>query len=124
MPGRSPNISSELTMGCCDGSVPTRCAYHFLAMDLRRIVDRSIQLRGSSAECVQGHHSEWLTWGDADMCKLCYQGMLRNHFDSRRNFLKGAAATGVAAAGLNLFAPRPASAEQGGAHPPHDTAQP
>jgi 5-methylthioadenosine/S-adenosylhomocysteine deaminase len=38
------------------------------------------------------------------MCKLCYQGMLQNHFSSRRNFLKGAAAVGVAAAGLHLFA--------------------
>ena len=45
------------------------------------------------------------------MCMLCAQGMLRNHFASRRNFLKGAAATGVAAAGLNLFAARPAAAE-------------
>ena len=45
------------------------------------------------------------------MCILCNQGMLQNHFGSRRNFLKGAAATGVAAAGLNLFAPRPAAAD-------------
>ena len=42
------------------------------------------------------------------MCKLCDEGRLQNHFGSRRNFLKGAVATGVAAAGLNLFAPRPA----------------
>jgi 5-methylthioadenosine/S-adenosylhomocysteine deaminase len=59
------------------------------------------------------------------MCKLCNQGMLRNHFGSRRNFLKGAAATGVAAAGLNLFAPRPASADQqGGGDPPQDSGKP
>ena len=37
------------------------------------------------------------------MCKLCDEGRLRNHFGSRRNFLKGVAATGVAAAGLDLF---------------------
>jgi cytosine/adenosine deaminase-related metal-dependent hydrolase len=43
------------------------------------------------------------------MCILCNRGRL-NHFASRRNFLKGAAATG-AAAGLNLFKPRPASAD-------------
>ena len=59
------------------------------------------------------------------MCILCNQGMLRNHFGSRRNFLKGAAATGVAAAGLNLFAPRPASADpQGGGDPPQDSGRP
>ena len=46
------------------------------------------------------------------MCKLCEQGMLQNHFGSRRNFLKAAAATGIAAAGLNLFATRPAAARR------------
>jgi 5-methylthioadenosine/S-adenosylhomocysteine deaminase len=44
------------------------------------------------------------------MCVLCNAGFRQNHFNSRRNFLKGAAATGVAASGLNLFAPRPAAA--------------
>jgi 5-methylthioadenosine/S-adenosylhomocysteine deaminase len=46
------------------------------------------------------------------MCILCNRGRL-NHFASRRNFLKGAAATGVAASALNLFAPRPAAADDG-----------
>src|SRR5471032_1362138 len=46
-------------------------------------------------------HSEWPGRGEASMCKLCNQGRL-NHLGSRRNFLKGAAAAGVAAAGLNL----------------------
>jgi 5-methylthioadenosine/S-adenosylhomocysteine deaminase len=45
------------------------------------------------------------------MCILCKAGMPQNHFASRRNFLKGAAATGVAATGLNLFAARPAAAQ-------------
>ena len=59
------------------------------------------------------------------MCILCNQGMLRNHFGSRRSFLKGAAATGVAATGLNLFAPRPALADfQGGGDPPQDSGKP
>src|SRR5271165_7086490 len=43
-------------------------------------------------------------WGDARMCKLCEEGKPQNHFGSRRHFLKGAAAAGVAAAGFNLFA--------------------
>src|SRR5215468_10611004 len=44
------------------------------------------------------------------MCSLCDQG--RGFFRSRRDFLKGAAATGaVAATGLKLFAPRPAAAQ-------------
>ena len=44
------------------------------------------------------------------MCILCNRGRL-NHLASRRNFLKGAAASGVAASALNLFAPRPAAAD-------------
>lgn len=59
------------------------------------------------------------------MCKLCNRGILQNHFRSRRNFLKGAAAAGVTAAGLNLFAPRPAAAQfaNPGEAPP-DTGRP
>jgi 5-methylthioadenosine/S-adenosylhomocysteine deaminase len=45
------------------------------------------------------------------MCRLCDEGYPQNHFGSRRSFLKGAAATGIAAANLNLFAPRPAAAD-------------
>src|SRR3989475_11652211 len=45
------------------------------------------------------------------MCQLCRRGWPQNHVNSRRNFLKGAAATGIAAAGLNLFAPRPTAAQ-------------
>jgi cytosine/adenosine deaminase-related metal-dependent hydrolase len=45
------------------------------------------------------------------MCILCNQGKPQNHFGSRRSFLKGAAATGATVAGLNLFAPRPARAD-------------
>jgi cytosine/adenosine deaminase-related metal-dependent hydrolase len=59
------------------------------------------------------------------MCTLCAQGKRQNHFGSRRNFLKGAAAAGVAAAGLNLFAPRPAAAQlENRADPPGDSGQP
>ncbi len=56
------------------------------------------------------------------MCKLCDLGQPQNHFGSRRNFLKGAVATGVAAAGLPLFAPRPAAAD--GGDPPLDSGRP
>jgi cytosine/adenosine deaminase-related metal-dependent hydrolase len=51
------------------------------------------------------------------MCILCNQGSPQRHFGSRRHFLKGAAATAVTTAGLNLFAPRPAAADD----PPADT---
>src|SRR5499426_1930224 len=53
---------------------------------------------------------------------LCNRGMLRNHFGSRRNFLKGAAATGAVAAGANLFAARPAAADD--RDPPEGTGRP
>src|SRR6202047_757214 len=56
------------------------------------------------------------------MCKWCEEGRLQNHFGSRRNFLKGAVATGVAASGLPLFAPRPAVAD--GGDPPLDRGRP
>jgi 5-methylthioadenosine/S-adenosylhomocysteine deaminase len=55
------------------------------------------------------------------MCKLCDEGVPQNHFGSRRHFLKGAVATGVAAAGLNLFAPRIAAAD--GGDPPPDSGR-
>jgi cytosine/adenosine deaminase-related metal-dependent hydrolase len=56
------------------------------------------------------------------MCILCDGGWPQKHFGSRRNFLKGAAATGLAAASLNLFAARPAAAQV--SDPPADTGKP
>jgi 5-methylthioadenosine/S-adenosylhomocysteine deaminase len=56
------------------------------------------------------------------MCILCKGGTLQSRYASRRNFLKGAAATGLAASGINLFAPRPAAAADG--DPPPDTGRP
>ncbi|SRR6266496_112220 len=59
------------------------------------------------------------------MCILCDKGFPQNHTGSqlgRRDFLKTAAATGVAAAGLNLFAARPAAAAVG--DPPADSGKP
>src|SRR5580765_6828653 len=56
------------------------------------------------------------------MCKLCDQGIPQNHSSSRRDFLKASAATGVAAAGLDLFAARPAAADSSG--PPKDSGRP
>jgi len=60
------------------------------------------------------------------MCRLCDEGIPQEHTgsirDSRRDFLKTAAVIGVAAAGLNLFAARPAAAQGGG--PPDDTGKP
>jgi len=48
------------------------------------------------------------------MCKLCDEGNPQDHAElprrSRRDFLKASAATGIGAAGLNLFAARPAAA--------------
>jgi|tagenome__1003787_1003787.scaffolds.fasta_scaffold20936343_2 5-methylthioadenosine/S-adenosylhomocysteine deaminase len=63
------------------------------------------------------------------MCWLCDSGKPQRHGNSqlgRRNFLKTAAAGGVAAGGINLFAARPASAhdddEQG--RPPEESGKP
>src|SRR5215207_2523550 len=54
---------------------------------------------------------------------LCDAGIPQQPFASRRNFLKDAAATGAAAAALNLFAPRKAAA-QGDGGLPDDTGRP
>src|SRR6266581_2097984 len=59
--------------------------------------------------------------GEANMCILCDKGFPQNHY-GRRDFLKTAAATGVAATGLNLFAARPAAAQT--SDPPADSGQP
>src|SRR5438309_9053945 len=55
------------------------------------------------------------------MCKLCDEGIPQIHSSSRRDFLKATAATGVAAAGANLFAARPAAADDGDV--PEDTGR-
>jgi cytosine/adenosine deaminase-related metal-dependent hydrolase len=58
------------------------------------------------------------------MCRLCDEGKPQDHSGSqlgRRDFLKTAAATGVAATGLNLFATRPAAADGGRA--PEDSGR-
>src|SRR5438046_5507170 len=63
-----------------------------------------------------------------DMCKLCDEGKPQDHTgplrDSRRDFLKVAATTGVAAAALNLFAARPAAASLAKEDPPSDSGKP
>jgi 5-methylthioadenosine/S-adenosylhomocysteine deaminase len=56
------------------------------------------------------------------MCIFCNQGRFRQQFDaSRRTFLKGAAASGIAASALSLFGPRPAQADDG---PPQGSGRP
>ena len=55
------------------------------------------------------------------MCILC-NGRPQNHFASRRNFLKGAAATGFAATATNLFSARPAAAHDDDG-PPRDSGR-
>jgi 5-methylthioadenosine/S-adenosylhomocysteine deaminase len=56
------------------------------------------------------------------MCRLCDAGFPQTHLGSRRDFLKTAAATGVAASSLNLFTARPAAAAAN--DPPADSGRP
>ena len=60
------------------------------------------------------------------MCKLCDEGQPQDHGGSlgasRRDFLKASTATGVAAAGLSLFAAPPAAADNDDA--PKDSGRP
>ena len=57
------------------------------------------------------------------MCEKCDAGIPQTHSSSRRDFLKATATTGAAAAaaGADLFAPRPAAAHDG--DPPEDTGR-
>jgi 5-methylthioadenosine/S-adenosylhomocysteine deaminase len=59
------------------------------------------------------------------MCRMCDEGRPQDHsrsrLGSRRTFLKAAAATPLAAAGLTLVAARPAAADVG--DPPEDTGR-
>jgi 5-methylthioadenosine/S-adenosylhomocysteine deaminase len=62
--------------------------------------------------------------GETNMCKLCDEGKPQDHSGSqlgRRDFLKASTATAVGAAGLNLFAARPAAADGGEA--PEDSGR-
>jgi cytosine/adenosine deaminase-related metal-dependent hydrolase len=65
------------------------------------------------------------------MCKLCDEGKPQDHTDSpsasklgRRDFLKASAATGAAAAGISLFADRPARAHGDDDDGPKDGGRP
>src|SRR5258708_27896884 len=63
--------------------------------------------------------------GETKMCILCDKGFPQNHAGSqlgRRDFLKASTATAAAAAGVGLFAARPAPA--GDDHRPEDTREP
>jgi 5-methylthioadenosine/S-adenosylhomocysteine deaminase len=55
------------------------------------------------------------------MCILCDSGKPRQHSTSRRNFLKGTAATGLAASALGLFGPQAQASDDG---PPRDSGRP
>src|SRR5262245_13687731 len=59
------------------------------------------------------------------MCILCNQARPQHPYFSRRNFLKGAAASGAAVSAMSLFAPRRAAAQdQDQQGPPSDTGRP
>jgi 5-methylthioadenosine/S-adenosylhomocysteine deaminase len=61
------------------------------------------------------------------MCRMCDEGKPQDHGGSlggsRRDFLKASTATGLAAAGLNLFATGPAAAQDGD-EAPRDSGRP
>jgi hypothetical protein len=64
--------------------------------------------------------------GGETMCKLCDEGKPQDHSSSqpgRRDFLKASTAAAAGAAGMSLFAARPAKAHDGG-DPPRDSGRP
>jgi cytosine/adenosine deaminase-related metal-dependent hydrolase len=56
------------------------------------------------------------------MCILCRHGKPHAHSTSRRNFLKGTAATGLAAGAMSLFGPQAEATRDDG--PPRDSGRP
>ena len=62
------------------------------------------------------------------MCRMCDDGNpqdhVRAHASSRRDFLKASTATAIGAAGLNLLAARPASAQDNEQGPPASNGKP
>jgi TAT (twin-arginine translocation) pathway signal sequence len=62
------------------------------------------------------------SWGGYQ-CILCDRGKLQLHSPSRRNFLKGTAATGLAAGAVALFGPS-AEAQGHNVNPPPHTGSP
>ncbi|MGZ5891352.1 MAG: amidohydrolase family protein [Caldimonas sp.] len=70
---------------------------------------------GSVPESTQSRRSpcERLTLlEERDMCRLCDEGSPQDHSGSRRNFLKTAAVTGLAATAFDLLAAGPAAANE------------
>src|SRR5262245_11732091 len=63
------------------------------------------------------------SWGGHSMCTLCDRGRPQLSSTSRRNFLKGTAATGLAAGAMALFGPR-AEAQGQAVNPPPHTGNP
>src|SRR5262249_55871950 len=61
--------------------------------------------------------------GEDTMCILCDPGKPQFHSTSRRNFLKGTAATGLAAGAMTLFGPS-AEAQGHNVNPPPHTGEP
>src|SRR3979409_2635749 len=68
--------------------------------------------------------------GENNMCKLCDEGRPQDHTGSmsgsrlgRRDFLKASTATAAAAAGMSLFAARPAAAHDDDDEAPRDSGQ-
>jgi len=62
--------------------------------------------------------------GEDIMCILCDRGKPQTHLASRRNFLKGTAATGLAAGAMGLLGANAAVAEGFSVNPPPHTGTP
>jgi 5-methylthioadenosine/S-adenosylhomocysteine deaminase len=94
--------------------------FYFSASNATAMYSRAAQQQNGCAGSSLANDPQG---GDVIMCNLCQAGFPQNHSASRRKFLKGAAATGVAASALNLFAPRPAAANFDN-DMPRDTGRP
>jgi 5-methylthioadenosine/S-adenosylhomocysteine deaminase len=105
-------LSSELGVETWTGHIATR--------GWTRWFDHSVSTLPNAAATAAGSQT---AVGEEIMCILCDRGKSQRHSTSRRNFLKGTAATGLAAGAMALFGPS-AEAQGHNVNPPPHTGTP
>src|SRR5262245_30765063 len=126
--GDRPSISkiSDVALrahGCPQlAAVRAYCDCYTLALtDRTRWLDHSVSTLVNAAATAAGSRT---AVGEDIMCILCDRGKPRLHSTSRRDFLKGTAATGLAAGAMGLFGTSAAEAQGQNVNPPPHTGRP
>src|SRR5262245_30388036 len=126
--GDRPSLSkiSDVALrahGCPQlAAVRAYCDCYTLALtDRTRWLDHSVSTLVNAAATAAGSRT---AVGEDIMCILCDRGKPRLHSTSRRDFLKGTAATGLAAGAMGLLGSSAAEAQGLNVSPPPFTGRP